>query len=115
MADITAPQAALLVTQMPQLLRASSQAREDGAALLQALSLMSETQGVHTEMLREILTAASEEPAESPMAGLFEALTETLAAQTAQLERVAIAIDQLPKKIAVAVQQGVQAALADAC
>lgn len=115
MVEVTHAQAAMLVTQMSQLIRLSAQAREDGASLLQALSLMSETQGVHTEMLRTILTAASDEPEESPMAGLFEALTETLAAQTAQLERVASAIDLLPNKIAIAVQQGVEAALADAC
>jgi hypothetical protein len=115
MSDITIAQASLLITQMSQLIRTADRARQDGAAMLQGLSLMAETQSTHTEMLRAILTAATEEPPESPMVTLVEALIATLADQTSQLEHVARVIDEMPERIAAAVQDGVNAALAGAC
>jgi hypothetical protein len=50
--------------------------------------MMVETQGTHTEMLRAIMEAATEEAGESPLPGLLTQMLERLDEQTSILHRI---------------------------
>jgi predicted transcriptional regulator len=56
--------------------------------LTQGLRMMVETQGTHTEMLRAILEAATEEAGESPLPALLTQIVERLDEQNDILHRI---------------------------
>ena len=62
--------------------------RDTVETLTQGLRMMVETQGTHTEMLRAILEAATEEAGESPLPGLLTQIVERLDEQTGILHRI---------------------------
>ena len=62
--------------------------RESVETLTQGLRMMVETQGTHTEMLRAIMEAATEEAGESPLPGLLTQIVERLDEQTGILHRI---------------------------
>src|SRR5260370_21902288 len=55
-----------------------SRLRDTVETLTQGLRMMVETQGTHTEMLRAILEAATEEAGESPLPGVLMPIVERL-------------------------------------
>lgn len=65
----------------------------------QGLTLVAETQGVHTEMLRKLLEAATETPDASP-------LTEAMAKLDAMLNELARLVRELPAAVADRVSGG---------
>lgn len=62
--------------------------REGVETLTQGLRMMVETQATHTEMLRTILEAATEEAGESPLPALLGQIVERLEEQTGILHRI---------------------------
>jgi predicted transcriptional regulator len=62
--------------------------RDTVETLTQGLRMMVETQATHTEMLRAILEAATEEAGESPLPGLLTQIVDRLDEQTALLHRI---------------------------
>lgn len=58
--------------------------------------MMLETQATHTEMLRAILEAATEEAGESPLPGLLAQIVERLDEQTGILHRIEAAASRVP-------------------
>jgi hypothetical protein len=65
--------------------------RDTVETLTQGLRMMVETQATHTEMLRAILEAATEEAGESPLPGLLTQIVERLDEQTGILHRIEVA------------------------
>ena len=70
--------------------------RETVETLTQGLRMMVETQGTHTEMLRAILEAATEEAGESPLPALLTQIVERLDEQTGILLRIEAAASGSP-------------------
>jgi glycerol-3-phosphate responsive antiterminator len=64
--------------------------RDTVETLTQGLRMMVETQATHTEMLRVILEAATEEAGESPLPGLLTQIVERLDEQTGILHRIEV-------------------------
>jgi hypothetical protein len=65
--------------------------RDTVETLTQGLRMMVETQATHTEMLRAILEAATEEAGESPLPGLLTQIVERLDEQTGILHGIEVA------------------------
>jgi ABC-type transporter Mla subunit MlaD len=83
--------------------------RTEMRALTQGLRLMLETQATHTEMLREILAAATLEPAPSPLAETLQQIFAELEATHAALAGLSEHIEKMPERIG----EEIAAALAD--
>jgi hypothetical protein len=82
--------------------------------LTQGLTLMLETQATHTEMLRQLLMAASGPmPEESPVADALTKLAATIAAQTLLLHEVNRSLGRLPDEVGREVVGGLRAALGE--
>ena len=82
--------------------------------LAQGLQLVSETQERHSEMLRQILLAASApEPKESGLNEALAAVAAGLRDQITSLNGVQRTLAQLPAEVGVAVTRSLQAALAE--
>lgn len=62
--------------------------RDTVETLAQGLRMMVETQDTHTEMLRAIMEAATEEAGESPLPGLLSQIVARLDEQTGILHRI---------------------------
>ncbi len=82
--------------------------------LTQGLTLMLETQETHTEMLLQLLKAASgPTPEESPVAEALTKLAATIGAQTLLLHEVNRALERLPEEVGREVAGGLRAALGE--
>jgi hypothetical protein len=82
--------------------------------LTQGLTLMLESQAVHTEMLRQLLQAASGSgPEESPVAEALTKLAATIGAQTLLLHEVNRGLERLPGELGREVAGGLRAALGE--
>ena len=82
--------------------------------LTQGLQMVVETQQTHTEMLRDLLTAAAAPEPKNSL--LSEALAEVAAGlrdQMTSLNVVQRTLAQLPAEVGAAVTQSLQAALAE--
>jgi len=83
--------------------------------LTQGLLLMQETQATHTEMLSQLLAAATAPlPEESRVSDSLRQLTNAVAVQTSQLETIRVSLDRLPSEIGGKVGTAVRAALNEA-
>ncbi len=88
--------------------------RTDVQALTQGLLQMVETQDTHSEMLRQILGAATQPPpAENPLETLLAQVVVRLGEQTAALEQIGDALGRLPSDMEKAVVRGVRLAVDD--
>src|ERR1700692_2840745 len=98
MRDPSPAQTAALSGGIERLTGEVSGLRTDMQALVQGLTLMAEAQATQTEMLQQMLAAASQEPtAENPLESLIEGLTRTLdqlAAGVTGMERTVGALSQ---------------------
>ena len=82
--------------------------------LTQGLTLMLETQVTHTEMLRQLLMAASGPvPEESPVAKALTHLAAAIGAQTLLLHEVSRGLECLPEEVGREVAGGLRAALSE--
>ena len=82
--------------------------------LTQGLTLMLATQATHTEMLRQLLMAASgPTPEESPVADALTKLAATISAQTLLLHEVNRGLERLPEEVGREVAAGLRAALGE--
>ena len=82
--------------------------------LTQGLTLMLETQATHTEMLLQVLIAASDPTSEeSPVAEALTKLAATIAAQTLLLHEVNRSLERLPEEVGREVAGGLRAALSE--
>ena len=83
--------------------------REAIARLEQGLGLMLETQGTHSEMLREILRAAATPPeAEQPLTEMIGQLIATMKGQHAELAAIGDVMRRLPADVGSAVAGAVR-------
>lgn len=100
-------QMAALVGGMERLTDEVAGLRTDMQALVQGLSLMLETQDTHSEMLRQLLEAATQEqPAENPMEALLRQLVTSLDRLTATVEGQGRRIDRNSQMLAGAIVRG---------
>lgn len=82
--------------------------RTDMQALVQGLNSMLDTQDTHSELLRQLLEAATQEaPGENPMEALLRQLAASLAALTATVERHGLKIDKNSRRLTKAIIRGV--------
>ncbi len=76
-------------------------------ALVQGLSLMVETQSAHSEMLRQLLEAATQEPAgENPMEGLLRQVVTALDRVTVTVQGFGRKLDRNSQMLAGAIVRG---------
>ena len=81
--------------------------RTDMQALVQGLSLMLETQHAHSEMLRQLLEAATqEEPGENPMEGLLRQVVTSLDRVTTTVQGLGRKVDRHSQVVAGAIIRG---------
>ena len=81
-------------------------------ALVRGLAMMNETLGTHSEMLAEILEAATQEAEdESPLAKTLEKIFTTLKTQTDVLVQIGGMLDKLGPTVETAVIRGVHRAV----
>lgn len=100
-------QIAALVGGMERLTGEVAGLRTDMQALVQGLSLMLETQDTHSEMLRQLLEAATQEqPAENPMEVLLRQLVTSLDRLTATVDGQGRRIDRNSQMLAGAIVRG---------
>lgn len=100
-------QVAALVGGIERLTGEVSGLRTDMQALVQGLSLMLETQAAHSEMLRQMLEAATQEqPEENPMEALLRQLMAALDRLTATVQRQGQKIDRNSQRLAGAIIRG---------
>lgn len=103
-------QVAALAGGMERLSDEVSGMRTDMQALVQGLSLMLETQAVHSEMLRQLLEAATQEaPGENPMETLLRQLQVSLDTLTLTVQRHGQKIDNNSQRLAGAIIRGAAA------
>jgi hypothetical protein len=83
-------------------------------ALTQGLQLMVETQHTHTELLEQILAAATEpSPADSPLHDLLARMIAALDGQTEALGRIEVRLGRVGRDVENAVVRGIQLAAGD--
>lgn len=81
--------------------------RTDMQALVQGLSLMLETQHAHSEMLRQLLEAATqEEPGENPMEALLRQVVTSLDRVTTTVQGFGRKLDRNSQMLAGAIVRG---------
>jgi hypothetical protein len=82
--------------------------------LTQGLTLMLETQATHTEMLLQLLMAASgPSPEESPVAKALTHLAAAIGAQTLLLHEVSRGLERLPEEVGREVVGGLRTVLSE--
>ena len=85
--------------------------RIDMQALTQGLILMQENQATHTEMLRELLQMAAEDPGPNPLADVMAQILRVLTGNQAAVERLAGQLADLPEQLGNQMAQAVERAL----
>jgi hypothetical protein len=109
MPDLSPVQAAALIGGIERLTGEVSGLRTDMQALVQGLTLMAEAQATQTEMLQQVLTAASQEPdGENSMEILIERFTRALDSLTAGVTGMEHTVGGLSQRIATAIIRGAQ-------
>jgi len=83
------------------------------AGLRQGLGLMLETQATHTEMLRQLLMAATPGEPETALADSLAQIAAILTRQSGALEAVKAILARLPQDVGQTVAQGVREVLRD--
>lgn len=86
--------------------------RTDVQALTQGLILMQEGQATHTEMLRELLQMAGQEPGPSPLADALAQIVVLLTANQAAVERLGGQLATLPEQLGSQVAHAITLAVA---
>jgi hypothetical protein len=82
--------------------------------LTQGLTLMAETQEIHTAMLVQLLQAAAAPmPEASPVADALSKLAATISTQTLLLHEMSRGLDRLPEEVGREVAGGLRTALGD--
>jgi hypothetical protein len=96
----------------PDVLSRLDDLRTSVDALVRGLAMMNETLGTHSEMLAEILQAATAElEEESPLANTLEKIFSTLKTQTDVLVQIGGMLDKLGPTVEMAVIHGVHRAV----
>jgi hypothetical protein len=107
MPDLSPAQSAALIGGIERLTGDVSGLRTDLQALVQGLTLMAEAQATQTEMLQQVLVAASQEPpAENPMETLVQDLTRALDRLTAGVAGMERTVGGLSQRIGTAIIRG---------
>jgi hypothetical protein len=109
MPDPSPAQTAALIGGIERLTGEVSGLRTDMQALVQGLTLMAEAQATQTEMLQQVLAAASQEPAaENPLETLIERLTYALDGLIAGVTGMERTVGGLSQRIGTAIIRGAQ-------
>lgn len=85
--------------------------RTDVQALTQGLILMQENQATHTEMLRELLQMAAQDPGPNPLADVMSQILRVLTGNQAAVERLAGQLGELPEQLGREMARAVERAL----
>ena len=85
--------------------------RTDVQALTQGLFLMQENQATHTDMMRELLRMAAQDPGPNPLADVMAQILRVLTGNQAAVERLAGQLADLPEQLGSQMTRAVERAL----
>lgn len=86
--------------------------RTDMQALTQGLMLMQENQATHTEMLRELLQMAAQDPGPNPLADVMAQILRVLTGNQVAVERLGTHFADLPEQLGDQMARAVERTLA---
>jgi hypothetical protein len=114
MPDLSPAQSAALIGGIERLTGDVAGLRTDLQALVQGLTLMAEAQATQTEMLQQVLVAASQEPpAENPMETLVQDFTRALDRLTVGVAGMERMVGGLSQRIGTAIIRGASPAVSE--